>query len=113
MRRGQALVEFALVAPVLIAFMLVIGELGFLAVRVIGWQQMTGAVAEAAEGALPAWTADELARRGCAGPAEYLAGDPPHVRVHCHYSLLLVNGAGFPATFEAIAREEGSPSPVP
>ena len=109
--RGQALVEFALIAPVLIALLLVMGELGYLSLRVTSWQQMTGAIADAADGALPAWTADELARRDCAGPAEYVAGTPPRVTVHCHYSLLLVNGAGFPATFEAVAPEV-TPSPV-
>lgn len=110
--RGQALAEFALVAPVLVAFMLVIGELGMLGIRALGWQQMTGAMADAADGALPAWTALELARQDCDGPAEYVSGDPPRVRVHCLYRLRLVNGAAFPATFEAIAAP-ATPAPTP
>lgn len=110
--RGVVIVELALAAPVLAAFLLVIGELGILAVRVIGWQQMTGAIADAADGALPDWTAAELARQDCDGPVEYVAGDPPRVIARCVYRLRLVNGAAFPATLEAIAAP-ATPAPTP
>ena len=110
--RGQALAEFALIAPVLVAFMLVIAELGIVGVTAIGWRQLTGAIADAADGALPAWTDAELARAGCDGPAEYVAGDPPRVRVRCTYALRLAHGASFGTTWEAIAAP-ATPAPTP
>jgi hypothetical protein len=111
--RGQALVEFALVAPVLLAFCLVIGEVGMLGVTALRWQGLAQALADAADGDVPAWTAAELARAGCDGPATYVEGDPPRVALSCLYRLRLVNGAAFPASFEAVAREEVMPSPTP
>ena len=114
---GQALVEFALVAPVMFALLLAVIEVGAFGARMVAWQQLVGSVAAASAptSSLPGWWAAEALRAACGAPAANLTvGDPLRVTLACDYSPLAVAGLSWRVTVEAIAiAPEESPSTEP
>ena len=102
---GQALVEFALILPVLLFILLAIIEMGSFGARWIRWQSLASqAAAATVDGTLPAWTVPEALRASCGAPVAILtAGDPPRVTLACEYRGIAVNGLVWRVTAEAVA----------
>ena len=113
-RRGQALVEFAIVSPLLFFLLLAVLEVGAAGVRLVAWQQLVGSMATAVErdGALPAWWADRAAAGLCGAPAASVSGtDPLLVELACDYAPLSLPDAGFRVTVSALAIPAPTPAP--
>ena len=113
--RGQALVEAALVMPVLLFAFMAMAELAFLVSASYGWQRGADVLAQAAavrvaqnpgESWKAGWTAisnQEEARAGCGTPdVEFPDGTQAGGRVEvswvCDYDAILVHGFSLPAT---------------
>ncbi len=108
--KGQALVEFALVLPVLLFILLAVIEMGAFGVRWVRWQSLASQMAVGATGGtLPPWWASEAATAACGAPAASLEpGDPLRVELSCDYRGTAVNGLDWRVTVEGIAAD---PSP--
>lgn len=121
--RAQALVEFALVLPVLMLVLLGFGEVGFLMSAQHGWQRSADSVADAvaaglAAPELAALVAAERTRTGCASDpvVTFPDGTDPGARVlvgwTCWYQPRLTRlFDGLPVTVESVAVLPGAPSP--
>lgn len=93
--RGQAIVEFALVMPILMALLLAILEAGSFGARWIGYAHLTDTITASAAttGTLPAWWPAEATRARCAdATAAILPGTPARVELHCTYQGIAVGG---------------------
>lgn len=106
MHRGQALVEFALVCPILFALMLGTIEAGVFGLRLSAWQGLARTVSEyaAAEGALPDWWQAEALRASCGDPAALwdTSGEPWRLSLTCSYSPIALPGFSWRVTVEAL-----------
>lgn len=111
---GQAIVEFALVLPVMLFMILALIEIGAFGARWIRWQGLASQMAVAStSGALPSWWTDEAAAALCGAPAASLTpGDPLRVTLSCEYHGSAINGLVWRVTSEGIAVSP-SPSPSP
>lgn len=120
--RGQAIVEFALVAPILFFTLLAFGELGRAFAVAHIWQRSADVLADSAavriatqpgESWRSGWEAlvrDEQARSTCDDPdvtypdGTNQPGDRVQVGWTCQYQFLLFNGVTFPPTrIESVA----------
>ena len=105
--RGQAIVEFALVLPILMFLLLAILEAGSFGARWIGYAHLadTMTASAAATGTLPEWWTVEAGRARCAdATAAILAGTPRRVELRCTYRGIAVNGLAWLVTVdEALA----------
>lgn len=105
MRRGQALVEFALVLPVLMFLLLAFGEVAFLVAAQHGWQREADALADwSASHPDEPWPSGLLA--GC-DDVWVTTGELVTVDATCDYSTRLGLLRGIPVSVEAVA------APVP
>jgi nitrate reductase gamma subunit len=103
--RGQAIVETALVLPLLLFVLMATLEAGSLGARMVGYQQAAGAIAAGVVGVdLPGWWAEEAAAAGCVAAAAVVVG--AHVRLACTYVGLAINGFSLPVTVEARVLDE-------
>jgi hypothetical protein len=103
--RGQAIVETALVLPLLLFVLLATLEAGSLGAHMVGYQQAAGAIAAGVVGVdLPGWWAEEAAAAGCVGAAAVVVG--VHVRLACTYVGFAVNGFSAAVTVEARIMDE-------
>lgn len=98
-RSGQALIEFALIVPVLLALLLAVVELGMLSARHIAWQHKADVIAMQ-----PAASAD------LSDCPEASLTTTPDVTLACTYSGIAVNGYRQRVTVHAI---EPAPTPAP
>jgi CelD/BcsL family acetyltransferase involved in cellulose biosynthesis len=99
--RGQAIVEFALVMPILMALLLAILEAGSFGARWIGYAHLadTMTASAAATGTLPDWWAAEAARARCTdATAAVLPGAPRRVELRCTYQGIAVGGLAWSVT---------------
>lgn len=114
-RAGQAIAEFALVAPIMLFLLLAILEMGSFGARWVRWQSLASQMAVAArDDALPPWWADEAGRAQCGDPdATLTGGDPVHVTLMCSYDGIAVNGLVWRVTLDAIAAVPPTPAPSP
>ena len=106
-RSGQAIVEFALVFPILLGLLLAILEAGSFGARWIGYAHLadTMTASVAATGELPAWWPAEADRARCTdATAAVLPGAPRRVELRCTYQGIAVGGLVWPVTIdEALA----------
>ena len=106
---GQALIEFALVFPVLCALLLGTIEMGAFGARWIAWTRLAGTVADYAAAdaasAIPTWFVTEATAAGCGAPAATFdtSGEPWRLTMTCHYSGFAVPGLQWLVTMEALA----------
>jgi hypothetical protein len=101
--RGQAIVEFALVMPILMALLLAILEAGSFGARWIGYAHLadTMTASAAATGTLPEWWTAEADRARCTdATAAIIAGTPARVELHCTYHGIAVGGLVWPVTVD-------------
>ena len=134
--RGQALVEFALVLPLLMFLLLGFGEVAFLVATQHRYQNSADVLAQSVAIAIangPGWEAawdavvhDEQARVDCAAspglavPEGTDPGDRVLVTWRCDYHAKLISGLGVPITVESVAvipfiapPPTPTPTPVP
>ena len=132
--RGQSLVEFALVLPLLMFLLLGFGEVAFLVATQHRYQNSVDVLAQSAAIAIgngSGWEADwnavvheEQARVDCASapglavPDGTDPGDRVLVSWRCDYHAKLVSGFGVPITVESAAvipfvAPNPSPTPTP
>lgn len=107
--RGQAIVELALILPILLFLLLGCVEAGVFSVRMIAWQRLAGAMVDAAVAdpslSLPGWWPAEASRASCGSPAVAwdTSSDPYRLVLSCSYSPLAVPGWTWRPSVEAIA----------
>ncbi len=129
-QRGQAIVEFALIMPILMLILLGIGEITFLAAWGHNSQQTADVLADVAASRMTpdneswrsGWTpiaADEIERAGCESvdvtfpDGTHRYGDRVRVRLACTYHWHLTDAlGGIPQHFEAEAVVR-TPIPTP
>lgn len=98
---GQAIVEFALVFPIMMALFLAILEAGSFGARWIGYAHLadTMTASAAATGTLPEWWAAEADRARCMdATASITSTTPARLELRCTYQGIAVNGLTWPVT---------------
>lgn len=117
--RGQALVEFALVFPLMCAALLAFAEVGFLLAYQAGQQNATTTLAtwrtQHPTDDIGPVLASEVARIGCDSPTLSETATPVVVvRLTCSYTGRVVSGFAVPVSTSASgAAPSPTPSPAP